>query len=147
MGVIRPVYTEEDAEEVSTNQQEPCWSIDMDWFEANNRSLTALVRGSLCAKCRKQLDSEGKSSSLDDLLAAIRGCCSTEPAYISSELPIMESVFRLFLANGNQPLDLIELGRQLSERRGVDTYRTSVEILSRLLKNDRYYGLRPVVKP
>ena len=141
---MRPVYTEEDAEELSTEQEEPCWSIDMDWFEANNRSLAALIRGGLCDKCRKRLDSEGKLSSLDDLLTAIRDCCSTEPAYISGGLPIMESVFRLFLANGNQPLDLIELGRQLSERRGVDTYRTSVEILSRLLKNDRYYGIRPV---
>jgi hypothetical protein len=144
VGVVRTVYTEEDAEEVSAEQEEPCWSIDMDWFEANNRSLIALVRGSLCEKCRKRLDSEGKLNSLDDLLATIRDCCSTEPSFISGELPIMESVFRLFLANGNQPLDLIELGRQLSERRGVDTYRTSVEILSRLLKNDRYYGIRSV---
>ncbi|HEY33614.1 MAG TPA: hypothetical protein G4O10_11010 [Dehalococcoidia bacterium] len=140
------MYTEEDTEEVGTEQEELCWSIDMDWFEANERSLVALVRGSLCSKCRKRLDSEGKLTSLDDLLTAIRDCCSTEPAYISGELPIMESVFRLFLANGNQPLDLIEMGRQLSERRGVDTYRTSVEILSRLLKNDRYYGIRPAVK-
>ncbi len=141
---MRAVYTEEDAEEVSAEQEEPCWSIDIDWFEANNRSLIALVRGSLCEKCRKRLDSEGKLNSLGDLLATIRDCCSNEPSFISGELPIMESVFRLFLANGNQPLDLIELGRQLSERRGVDTYRTSVEILSRLLKNDRYYGIRPV---
>jgi hypothetical protein len=141
---MRAVDTEEDVEEVSAEQEEPCWSIDIDWFEANNRSLVALVRDSLCEKCRKRLDSEGKLNSLDDLLATIRDCCSTEPSFISGELPIMESVFRLFLANGNQPLDLIELGRQLSERRGVDTYRTSAEILSRLLKNDRYYGIRPV---
>ncbi|UCB43591.1 MAG: hypothetical protein JSV77_02785 [Dehalococcoidales bacterium] len=140
------MYTEEDTEEVVAKQEESCWSIDTDWFEANNRSLVALVRGSLCSKCRKRLDSEKKVSSLNDLLTTIRDCCSTEPAYISGELPIMESVFRLFLANGNQALDLIELGRQLSERRGVDTYRTSVEILSRLLKNDRYYGIR-LVKP
>lgn len=138
------MYTEEETEEVNTEQEEQCWSIDMAWFEANNRSLTALVRGSLCPKCRKRRGSEGELSSLNDLLTTIRKCCSTEPAYISGELPIMESVFRLFLANGNQPLDLIELGRQLSERRGVDTYRTSVEILSRLLKNDKYYGIRPV---
>ena len=141
---MRAVDTEEDVEEVSAEQEEPCWSIDIDWFETNNRSLVALVRDSLCEKCRKRLDSEGKLNSLDDLLATIRDCCSTEPSFISGELPIMESVFRLFLANGNQPLDLIELGRQLSERRGVDTYRTSAEILSRLLKNDRYYGIRPV---
>ena len=138
------MYTEEDIEEESTEQEESRWAIDTDWFEANNRSLLALVRSGLCSKCRKRLDSGGIKGSLDDLMANIRKCCSTESDYINGSLPIMESVFRLFLANGNQALDLIELGRQLSERRGVDTYRTSVEILSRLLKNDKYYGIRPV---
>jgi len=138
------VYTEESTEEVGMEQEEPRWAIDPDWFEANNRSMLPLVRSSLCSKCRKRLDSKGKWGSLDDLMTAVRECCSDEPDYITGELPIMESVFRLFLANGNQALDLIELGRQLSERRGVDTYRTSVEILSRLLKYDQYYGIRPV---
>ncbi|HEY41092.1 MAG TPA: hypothetical protein G4O18_04435 [Dehalococcoidia bacterium] len=138
------MYTEESTEEVGMEQEEPRWAIDPDWFEANNRSMLPLVRSSLCSKCRKRLDSKGKWGSLDDLMTAVRECCSDEPDYITGELPIMESVFRLFLANGNQALDLIELGRQLSERRGVDTYRTSVEILSRLLKYDQYYGIRPV---
>ena len=138
------MYTEEHIEEASIEQEETRWAIDPDWFEANSRSLLALVKSSLCSKCRKRLDSGGKWGSLDDLMTAVRGCCSSEPGYINGELPIMESVFRLFLANGNQALDIIELGRQLSERRGVDTYRTSVEILSRLLKYDEYYGIRPV---
>ena len=139
-----PVYTEEDTEEVSVDQEERRWAIDPGWFEGNKRSLLALVRGALCTKCRKRLDSEKKWGSLDDLMTTIRECCSNEADYINGELPIMESVFRLFLANGNQALDLIELGRQLSERRGVDTYRTSVEILSRILEYDEYYGIRPV---
>jgi hypothetical protein len=138
------VYTEEDIEKETMEQEEPRWAIAPDWFEANNRSLLALVRSGLCSKCRKRLDSGETKGSLDDLMTNIRKCCSTEPDYITGSLPIMESVFRLFLANGNQALDLIELGRQLSERRGVDTYRTSVEILSRLLKYDKYYGIRPV---
>ena len=138
------MYTEEDTEEVGVEQEESRWAIDPDWFEANNRSLLALIENCLCSKCRKRLDSEEKRGSLDDLMTAVRECCSNETDYITGELPIMESVFRLFLANGNQALDLIELGRQLSERRGVDTYRTSVEILSRLLKYDVYYGIRPM---
>ncbi len=144
MRMREPVYTEEDTEEASVEQEEPRWAIDPDWFEANSRSLPALVRSSLCSKCRKRLASEIKWGSLDDLMTNVRECCSNEPDYINGELPIMESVFRLFLANGNQALDLIELGRQLSEKRGVDTYRTSVEILSRLLKYDKYYGIKPV---
>ena len=56
----------------------------------------------------------------------------------------MECVFRLILANVNQPIDLEELGSRLRERLGGDTYRTSPEVLSRLLENDRHYGLRRV---
>ncbi len=53
-------------------------------------------------------------------------------------------MFRLFLANGNQPLDLEELGKQLSEQSGEYTYYAPAEILSRLLSHDQYYGLRQV---
>jgi len=79
-----------------------------------------------------------------DLLITIKDCCSNTPDFITGELPILESIFRLFLANGNQPLDLEELAKQLSERRGGDSYRTSTEILSCLLASDRYYGLKQV---
>ena len=74
----------------------------------------------------------------------IKDCCSKAPNFITGELPILESIFRLFLTNGNQLLGLEELGTQLSEWRGGDTYRTSVEILSRLLSSDQYYGLHQI---
>jgi len=125
-------------------QEETRWCIDTDWLESNNRSLLALARGSLCPKCRKRLTVEEPDISVTDLITTIRECCSADADFISRESPILENIFRLFLANGNQALDLIKLGRQLSERRGVDTYRTSVELLSRLLKNDEYYGIRRV---
>ncbi len=98
----------------------------------------------MCPKCRKQLEAGKEEISAVDLLSTIRGCCSQAPGFITQRLPILESVFRLFLANNNHPLDLEELGRQLSEWRGGDTYRTSAEVLSRLLESDHYYGLRQV---
>ena len=118
------------------------WFIDLDWYQLNNRSFSVLAREYLCSKCRRQLKVEEGEISAADLLTAIGGCCSKKQRFITGELPIMGSIFRLFLANGNQPLDLEEMGQQLSEQRGGDTYRTSVEILSRLLQSDRYYGLR-----
>ena len=45
-------------------------------------------------------------------------------------------------ANGNQPLDLEELGQQLGTRRSGDASHTSIEVLPRLLKSDQHYGLR-----
>ena len=131
-----------DREEISSDQVKPCWSIDLDWYQPNNRSFFTLARGCLCPKCRKQLKVDEGEVSATDLLVAINDCCSQKPGFITSETPILESVFRFFLASGNQPLELEELGKQVSEWRGGDPYRTSVEMLSRLLKRDRYYGLR-----
>ena len=132
-----------DKEDTSTNQVSPRWFIDLDWHQPSNRSFSALARGCLCPKCRERLKGEASSA---DLLTTIKDCCSKTPNFITGKLPIFESIFRLFLANGNQPLDLEKLGRQLSEWRGGDTYRTSAEILSRLLASDQYYGLRQVNK-
>ena len=128
--------------DIVTDQTSPHWFIDLDWYRQNNRSFFALVQGCLCPKCRKQLKVVEGEISVDELLSNIRDCCSKTPSFISSRLPILECIFRLFLANNNQPLDLEELGGQLSEWRGGDTYCTSVEVLSRLLENDRYYGMR-----
>ena len=131
-----------DKDEISTEEPKTYWSIALAWFPQNNRSISALIRNYLCPKCAKQLSAEVKEQPPDVLMATVKDCCSHTPDFINGRLPILESVFRLFLVNGNQPFDLEELGNRLNELRGGDPYRTSPEILSRLLKNDRYYGFR-----
>ena len=133
----------EDRGDMDTDQPER-WFIDLDWYQQNDRSFFLLAERYLCSKCRKRLKVDKGEVSPAKLLSAIKGCCSKTPDFITYKQPILESIFRLCLLNGNQPLDVEELGRQLSELRGGDTYRTSVEILSRLLKSDQYYGLRQV---
>lgn len=130
-----------DKQDLTNDQVEQRWFIDLDWYQQNNRSFLALAQRYLCPECREQFKGE---MSADDLLTTIKDCCSKTPGFITGELPILDSIFRLFLANGNQPLDVEELGNQLNELRGGDTYRTSPEILSRLLQSDHYYGLREV---
>lgn len=128
-----------DKQDLTNDQVEQRWFIDLDWYEQNNRSFLALAQRCLCPKCREQLTGEMPAA---DLLTNIKDCCSKTPGFITGELPILDSIFRLFLANGNQPLDVEELGNQLNELRGGDTCRISPEILSRLLQSDQFYGLR-----
>ena len=123
----------------NTDQTGLWWYIDLDWYQQNNRSFSAVTISRLCPKCRKRLTGE---VSAVDLITSIKDCCSKNPGFITGELPVLESVFRLFLANGNQPLSLDELGKQLSEWRGGGDFCASGEILSRLLASDQYYGLR-----
>ncbi|OGO04721.1 MAG: hypothetical protein A2Y60_03085 [Chloroflexi bacterium RBG_13_54_9] len=80
----------------------------------------------------------------DDPLALIRDCCSQASDFITPNLPVMEIVFRIFLANGNEPLTLEEIEERLEEKLAVaDRLRTvPLETLQRMLDNDGYYGLR-----
>ena len=132
-----------DKEDTGNAQASPHWFIDLDWHQQNNRSFLALAQGCLCPNCQKRFKGE---ISVADLLTTIKDCCCKTPNFITGKLPVLESIFRLFLANANQHLELEELGRQLSEWRGGDTYRTSADILSRLLFSDQYYGLRQISK-
>jgi len=116
------------------------WFIDLDWYQQSHRSFLALAEHCLCPKCQERL--KGGSISPEDLFSAVKGCCSQTAGFITDNLPVLESVFRLFLANGNQPLDLEELGAQLRKWRGEGIYLAPPEILSRLLESDCYYGLR-----
>lgn len=129
------------SEEVTT-QSEAKWAIDLNWLKTNGRSFSILTRDTLCAKCRKKLKADIIEVKAADLLKAIQNCCSQSPDFITPSLPFQESIFRVFLANGNKPLTLGELGEQLIQRRGVDTYRASVAFLSRLMTNDQYYGIK-----
>ncbi|MFC1892506.1 hypothetical protein ACFLYR_00485 [Chloroflexota bacterium] len=129
-------------EDISAEQPRQRWFIDLDWFPENSSSFFILVRSRLCFACRERLGDTPGEIPADEMVATISKCCSKTAGFINGELPIMESIFRILVANGNQPLYPEELSLQLGEWRGEDSYRTSPEILSRLLESDRYYGLR-----
>ncbi len=130
-------------EKLGTEQGGQHWFIDLEWCEQNDRSFLILAQGCLCPRCREQL--KAGEISADKLMANIRDCCSKIPGFITGELPILTIMFRLFLANGNEPLNLAELGGRLGEWRSGATYCPSAESLSRLLKDERYYGIRRVL--
>ncbi len=127
-------------EEEGADQVKPCWFIDLNWHQQNSRSFSALARACLCPKCRERSD----ELSADELLTAIKDCCSETADFTPGKSPVLGNIFRLFLANGNQPLDSEELEKQLRERCGGDSCRTSAEVLSRLLSDEQYYGIRQV---
>ena len=90
------------SEEVYNELDEERWFIDLDWYQSSRRSFSALAQRCLCDKCRKNLKTDGGEIPADKLLATIKDCCSKQPDFIVSELPILESVFRILL-KGNCP--------------------------------------------
>ena len=76
-------------------------------------------------------------------MQVIRTCCSKQRNYITPETPVLETVFRVFLANGNQPATIErvreQLGDWISLRDRPHGY--SAELIERLLLSDHRYGL------
>ncbi len=124
--------------------------IDMEWWEENQRDIRVYIRDMLCPECRMAYEAGGSSDEVDwvdeqtgevnrvdSLWHSLRTCCSKRPNYITPNMPIVEAVFRTFLANGNKPLSVNELYELLDRR--------PPQILLRILTaGPVYMGIRPV---
>ena len=134
-------------EQAETNEQpDPKWAISLDWFDTNNRSARLMIKEYICLNCAEELEHKKKSPTPQELITRVQKCAQHTPDFINHKMPIMDSIFRLFLSNGNKPLSLEEISQQLIQRREGDSYRTSPELLLNLLVSDRYYGLQMITE-
>jgi hypothetical protein len=117
------------------------YHIDTTWFNDQERSFTMLASSRLCQASRKKKPPKSESA----LLSTIKQCCAKREDYILPNMPLLEMVFRLFLANNNQPLALGQIQERLEQRlsESAEPRDLSVSKLKRIIDNDRYYGLRP----
>ena len=61
--------------------------------------------------------------------------CSKQPGFLSERTAMVDATFRVFLANGNEPLSSIELGERLNK---------SPQVILKTFSGFRVYrGLRP----
>ena len=130
-----------DKEHMTDGTRVPDWFIDLDWFKENNRSIEPLLLDRLCPDCRKQHESQKGEMNSKEFLKIINDCCAANPAFLRNDLPLLERVFRLFLANGNARLNTDEIVEQLNAITGSEGLSVSTVTINRLLTNDHYYGL------
>jgi hypothetical protein len=123
--------------------------IDFSWWEKQNKEIRVFLRDLLCPECRETagavLEVElvdmvdpgtAEVTRVDAIWEAIRACCSLQPGYITVDTPLLESIFRVFLANGNKPLSVLELHERL-DKKAPET------ILRMLTKGRVYLGIKP----
>ena len=124
--------------------------IDFSWWAKQNKDIRVFMRELLCpesleaanaAPDRQMVDmvdpETAEVTQVDVLWEAIRACCSLKPDYLPPETPILDSIFRVFLANGNQPLSILELHERL-DKKPPDV------ILRILTRGQVYMGIKPV---
>jgi hypothetical protein len=116
--------------------------IDMNWYQEQGRSFALLATSRLCPSSQKKKIPKSETA----LLNTIKQCCSKWEGFVTPSMPLVEMIFRLFLANGNMPLALEEIQEKLQQRLSDSTEPRDLSIpkLKRIIDEDRYYGLRPV---
>jgi hypothetical protein len=125
------------------------FKIDFDWWKKNDRDWRVYLRSFLCEEHQKMfenIDSDevidwvdpktAEVKQVDGLQHILISHCARENAFLNRNMALVDSVFRVFLSNGNEPLTPQELGDLL--HRQPDT------ILRTFSGLRVYKGIRPV---
>ena len=110
-------------EEALEPAEEARYFIDQQWYDDHGLSFSSVAQARLCASCSAKIGTftEERFPTIDpktkrvtfeyrkvpfatNPLPIIRDCCSRSRDYITPETPLLEALFRVFLANGNQPM-------------------------------------------
>ncbi len=125
------------------------YHIDFDWWSKERRNFRLHLLSHLCAECQARFENYEEAelvdwidedtaevTQVDGLWHSLRTCCSLKPDYINEHTPLTTAVFRVFLANGNQPLSSVELAERL--------HRPAATILRTIGGFRIYSGIKPV---
>jgi len=125
--------------------------IDFEWWEREGRELRVYLRSYLCAEHRAVFETHQDTEEIDwidedtaevkrvdGLQHILRIHCSLQHGYITPNTPLIDAVFRVFLANNNKALTPVELGARIR--------RDPAMILKALSGHQVYKGLRPFVE-
>ena len=127
--------------------------IDFDWWERESREFRVYLTSHLCPEHQAAFaDFSGEDVIVIDAIDTetaevrkedgfqhtLRTHCSQQPDFITSHTSLVDAVFRVFIANGNQPLSPEELAERIKKPGQANT------ILRTLAGARVYKGLRPV---
>jgi hypothetical protein len=155
----------------ANNNAEPerYYHADPSWYEENNLSFEDVVRARLCDTCRGRIGQEVEervpvfdkatgrmrfevrhTTYGSDPLKCIREHCGRAKNYIHRDMPTLEAIFRIYLANANAPMTLDQVREQLAEwcpGGGCQWLLLPSDMVERLVQNDTHYGLRQTEAP
>jgi hypothetical protein len=125
------------------------YHIDYSWWEKSNRDLRVYLQSHLCTEHQElyaRFDELEEIDWIDPRTAEVRKVdglehtlhthCSLQPEYITPNTPLVNAVFRVFLANGNSPMTAEELAGRVGRQ---------PEMITRTLSSGQVYkGIRPI---
>jgi hypothetical protein len=125
--------------------------IDFDWWSQNDRDWRVYLRSFLCPEHQEayaevdifdQVDwvdpETAEVQRVDGLQHILITHCAKQNSFLTQQNTLVDSIFRLFLANGNTPLTPDELAEELG--------RDATTILRTISGLRVYKGIRPLLE-
>jgi hypothetical protein len=125
------------------------FNIDFNWWKQHDRDWHVYLRSFLCDEHQRLFEDlkndevidwvdpkTGEVKQVDGLQHILISHCAKQEGFLSRNMALVDSVFRVFLSNGNKPLSPQELGEILN--------RPPETILKTFSGMRVYKGIRPV---
>jgi len=122
--------------------------IDFEWWKSQDHNWKVYLQSFLCPEHQKlladytysdQIDlinpATGEVTRVDALLHTLAEHCAKQPDFLAGHSAIVDSIFKIFLVNGNSPLNAMELSELLGKP--ADT------ILRTIGTGKIYKGIKP----
>jgi hypothetical protein len=123
--------------------------IDFDWWKNHDNNWRVYLLSYLCTEHQSLFSGIDQGSTVDwvdPVTAEIRPVdglqrllishCAREPEFVTSNTTLVDAVFRVLLAHGNDPLSPLELSQEVNK---------PAETILRTLSGAQVYkGIRPV---
>lgn len=120
----------------------PEYRFSLERLAELNRSPVPLLMARLNTACPSFGKSSADIAGPASLIAEIRAHCANDHDFIQQSMPLQEIVFRTLLLNGDEPMALTDLHRELTERWSSPIRPITVTVagLARILDSDVFYG-------
>lgn len=125
------------------------FKIDFEWWMNHDRDWRVYLRSFLCDEHQEMFENLSNNetidwvdpdtaevSQVDGLQHVLITHCARQEDFLTSRMALVDSVFRVFLSNGNKPLNSEQLGEVLN--------RPATTILRTFSGARVYKGVRPV---
>jgi hypothetical protein len=124
------------------------FQIDFDWWKDHDNNWRIFLQGYLCAEHQSAFASADAQTwidwvdpetaevrTVDGLQHVLMSHCARQEAFVTSNTTLVDAVFRVLLAHGNEPLTPIQLGEIIN--------RPPETILRTFSGMQVYKGIRP----
>ena len=125
------------------------FKIDFEWWKNHDRDWRVYLRSFLCDEHQAIFENLNNDETIDWVdpntaeVTQVDGLqhilithCARQGSFLTDKMALVDSVFRVFLSNGNKPLNAKELGKILNR---------PAETILRTFSGIRVYkGIRPI---